>query len=157
MLLETAEVSQLLGKIGVTTDTVKSGRFKDTPSPLKPMGPAERAVVQELVDDGYDWFVGIFAERRHFDRNTAQSLADGRVYTGRQALTAKLVDELGGEVEARRWLESERGVPRSLPTRDLQPESEVEGLLAPFSQWARKMLFYERLRLDGLKSVWQPD
>ena len=68
------------------------------------MTPNVRQSLQELVDDSYDWFVDIVAERRELDRSTVLTLADGRVLTGRQALEAKLIDQIGGEIEALAWL-----------------------------------------------------
>jgi protease-4 len=157
VLIETAEVSRLLDKLGIATDAVKSGPLKDTPSPLQPMTREGRAVVQGLVDDSYDWFVGLVAERRGLPREAARTLADGRVYTGRQALAAKLVDELGATREARRWLEEQHGIPATLPVKSISLPSAPESALDWLTGLAKKMVFSERLRLDGLKSVWQPD
>ena len=157
VLMETVEVSRLLDKIGVSTDTIKSGPYKDTPSPLQPMTKQGRAVVQALIDDSYGWFVGLVATRRNLPLEEARSLADGRVYTGRQALEAKLIDQLGAVREARSWLEATHGISTNLPLRPIAlptpSESAVERLLGI----AKKTLFSERLRLDGLISVWHPD
>ena len=157
VLIETAEVSRLLDKLGVATDAVKSGPLKDTPSPFQPMTREGRAVVQGLVDDSYDWFVDLVAERRQLPREAARTLADGRVYTGRQAVAAKLVDELGATREARRWLEEHHGIPATLPAKPISLPSAPESALDWLTGLAKKMVFSERLRLDGLKSVWQPD
>ena len=157
VLIETAEVSRLLDKLGVTTDAVKSGPLKDTPSPLQPMTREGRAVVQGLVDDSYNWFVDLVAERRQLPREAARTLADGRVYTGRQAIAARLVDELGATREARRWLEEHHGIPATLPAKSISLPSAPESALDWLTGLAKKMVFSERLRLDGLKSVWQPD
>ena len=157
VLLETAEFSRLLDKIGVGTDTVKSGEFKSTPSPFQPMTETGRAVVQSMVDDSYRWFIEIVAERRHLAIEDARVLGDGRVYTGRQALKARLIDAIGASGEARDWLESHHDISKELPLRDVFDRDNRPGLLGRLLGLAEKMVSSERLTLDGLVSVWHPD
>ena len=156
VLMETAELSQLLGRIGVGTETIKGGEFKDTPSLYRPLSEAGRAVVQSVVDDSYRWFLDILADRRGLPPDRARLLGDGRVYTGRQALAAGLIDEIGAAAAARRWLERRHDVSADLPLkRVLEPAGE-EHLLRRLLDLAEKMVFSERLTLDGLISLWQP-
>ncbi|MDA0261990.1 MAG: signal peptide peptidase SppA [Proteobacteria bacterium] len=157
VLLETAEISQMLGKIGVRTDTVKSGEFKNTPSPFEPMTQTGRAVVQSVVDDSYGWFLGLVAERRDLTLEDARRLGDGRVYTGRQALESGLIDELGAPDDARRWLQSQHDIPDDLPLRDIRYREDRDGIFGQILGLAEKMVFSERLTLDGLVSVWHPN
>ena len=154
VLVETAEFSGLLDSFGITTDTVKSGALKSEPSPLRPMSEEGRAVLAAVVEDSYQWFVALVAERRHLDRADALALADGRIFTGRQALAAGLLDALGGEAEARDWLAETSGVSLGIPTRDIAIERR-EGLWRLLRS-AGKTLLSERLTLDDLVSVWQP-
>jgi protease-4 len=84
----------------------------------------------------------------------ARGLADGRVFTGRQALSVNLIDEIGGPPAARSWLEAERGVSRELPGRDLGSEEVEKTILRRIIGLAEKTLLSERLMLDGLISVW---
>ena len=121
------------------------------------MTPEGRAAAQAVVDDIYGWFVDLFAERRGLPRETALELADGRVFTGRQALLLKLVDGIGGEREAIEWLESERDIERDLPVRELNQGRSRSFLIDLIATVSRKTLLSERLSLDGLISVWQPD
>ena len=154
VLVETAEFSGLLDSLGITTDTVKSGALKSEPSPLRPMSEEGRAALAAVVEDSYQWFVALVAERRHLDRADALALADGRIFTGRQALAAGLLDALGGEAEARDWLAETSGVSLGIPTRGIAIERR-EGLWRLLRS-AGKTLLPERLTLDGLVSVWQP-
>jgi len=156
VLVETAEFSRLLDKLGVSTEAVKSGALKNVPSPFEPLDETGRAAVQAVVDDSYQWFVDIMVERRRVDRPRAFELADGRVFTGRQALAAQLVDELGGESVARRWLKTTHGIAIELPTQDVELEDSDVSLLSRLLGLAGKTLFSERLTLDGLISVWHP-
>ena len=86
VILETGEVSGLLGKLGITADALISGPLKDQPSVTHPLSPAGRAYLQGVVADLYDQFVTIVATGRHMPADRVRALADGRAYTGRQAL-----------------------------------------------------------------------
>ena len=156
VLVETAEFSRLLDKLGVSTEAVKSGALKNVPSPFEPLDETGRAAVQAVVDDSYQWFVDVMVERRPLDRPRALELADGRIFTGRQALAARLIDELGGESDARVWLEKTHDISSELPTQDVKFEDSDVTLLFRLLGLAEKMLFSERLTLDALISVWHP-
>ncbi len=157
VIFQTAEFSRLLDKIGVTPEEVKSSPLKAAPSPFQPMTPAARQMAQGVVDDIYAMFVRMTAERRHLAPDRAKALADGRIYTGRQAVANGLVDAIGGEAEARAWLHTARGVPTGLKIRDVEYGDGIAGLADRLDTLARKTVFSERLTLDGLVAVWQPD
>jgi len=95
VIMETANVEGLLKKIGVEGIVVKSGKFKDVGSPLRKMTDEEQALLQSVMDDVHKQFIDAVAEGRALEPSTVQALADGRIFTGRQAKEAKLVDELG--------------------------------------------------------------
>lgn len=170
VLVQFPNVSGLMDKIGVTLDEVKSSPLKAEPSPFNPTTEPERAMMRSMIMDSYDWFVGLVDERRPLDRQQVLALADGSVFTGRQALEKKLIDEVGGEEEAIRWLES-KGVALKLGIVEWKPKSSGASL---FLGSAAARLAYslglgnlyadllgqlgaDRMFLDGLVSVWQPD
>jgi len=95
VIMETANVEGLLKKIGVEGIVVKSGKFKDVGSPLRKMTDEEQALLQSVMDDVHMQFIDAVAEGRALEVSAVQALADGRIFTGRQAKEAKLVDELG--------------------------------------------------------------
>ena len=159
------EFSKLLDTVGVTMEELKSGDLKAEPSPYKPMSEKARAASMELVMDGFAWFKGLVAERRNLPMPTVDVLSDGRVYTGRQAVANKLIDELGDEGTAVAWLEKDKGIATRLPVRDWKPESEGGSLGFGFSaaDLVLKSLglkgFQEaaqRAQLDGLLVLWHP-
>lgn len=156
VILQTADVTGLLDKIGIKPETVKSGPLKAQPNPLEPFSDEARANIEGVIADLHDAFVGFVAERRGLSPARARALADGRVFTGRQALESGLVDALGGEREARRWLADARDVPESLPARDVEPPDETLPWDALFGKAAQKILFSERLKLDGFLALWHP-
>jgi protease-4 len=95
VIMETANVEGLLQKLGVEGVIIKSGKFKDVGSPLRKMSADERGLLQAVMDDVHKQFIEAVAEGRSLEIRAAQALADGRIFTGRQAKEAKLVDELG--------------------------------------------------------------
>lgn len=157
VILQTTDITGLLEKIGIKPVTIKSRPLKAQPSPLEPLTPEGRAAARSVVLDFFDMFVDMVAERRRIPRDSALSLADGRIFTGRQAKDNGLVDALGGEPEARKWLAETRKIPVSLPIRDVEIERD-DGLWRELlGGVVGKALFSERLRLDGLISLWHPE
>lgn len=120
VILQTGEVSGFLGKVGITADAITSGPLKDQPSFTRPLTPEGRTYLRSIVADMYDQFVEMVALGRRMDPARVRELADGRAYTGRQALALGLVDQIGGELEARDWLKTEKKVSDSLPVEDLK-------------------------------------
>ncbi len=155
VILQTADVSEMLADLGIMTEAIKSAPLKGVPSPFEPLDESGRAASQAIVDDMYDLFVGLVAERRGLEPAAATALADGRVFTGRQAVANGLVDEIGGEAEALAWLESKSGVSSTLPLYDLDAE-EAEDIVGRLVSSFRGAVLPRRLMLDGLLAVWHP-
>jgi protease-4 len=159
VLLETGEVSGLLNKVGITAEVIRSGPLKDEPSLVRPLSPAGKDVLQGLVNDMYDQFVTIVATGRHMDAAKIRPLADGRPYTGRQALALGLIDSIGGEREAKDWLVSEKGLSAGLPIEDVSTtgfaRQAFSGQLSLIFQDVWKMLISQSLSLDGPLAIWQ--
>ena len=173
VLAQWPEVSQLLDKLGVKMNEVKSGELKASPSPFKPMDEASRAVMQSSIDDGFKWFLGLVESRRGIKAADVPGLVDGRIFSGREALSHKLIDEIGGEGEAVKWLEQNKGLAKDLKVIDWRPEtsaswgfsSSVGGFLtglglAGGAAELRRLLTvvpgFDGVGLDGLVSVWHP-
>jgi protease-4 len=156
VVLQTAEITGLMEKIGIKPETVKSGPLKAQPNPFEPLSPEARQAVENVIRDTYDMFVGLVRDRRALPHETVVALADGRIYTGRQAVVSGMVDALGGEPEARTWLSSVKGVDPDLDVREVRiadGEGRLRDLVSSITQ---KVFFSETLRLDGLISLWQP-
>jgi protease-4 len=171
VLIQFPDVTGLMDKIGVKLEEIKSSPLKAEPSPFNPTTEPERAMIRSLIMDSYDWFVGLVEERRPLTRAQVLALADGSIFTGRQALQNKLVDELGGEREAKAWLAG-KGVEAELavvewkkaqsPASLFLGSSLIDGLATMLGLGRGhadllRELGAERLFLDGLVSVWQPD
>jgi len=168
VLFQYPDVTGLMENIGVKVDGVKSSPLKAEPSPFTPTTEEERAMIRALVMDSYEWFVGLVEDRRPLERAEVLALADGSIFTGRQALKSRLVDSLGGEEEAVRWLGT-RGVDGGLEVVEWKPRNEggwwgigsqaTLASLLGLDRLADRLLAragLEPLFLDGLVSVWQP-
>ena len=94
-------ISELLNKIGIKFETVKSGLFKDILSPDKPLSEEGRGLLQNLIDESYSQFTIAVSEGRNIPVDDVKKFADGRIFTGSQAKELGLVDELGDEYKAR--------------------------------------------------------
>ncbi|MBB3902349.1 signal peptide peptidase SppA [Methylobacterium brachythecii] len=123
VLFQYPEVSGLLDKVGVKMESIKSSPLKAEPSGFTPTSPEAKAALAAVVSDTYGWFKELVAERRHMSADELAKVADGRVFSGRQSVPLKLVDELGAERQAVAWLEKEKGVAKDLPVKDWKPTS----------------------------------
>ncbi|MBU0584520.1 MAG: signal peptide peptidase SppA [Alphaproteobacteria bacterium] len=169
VLVQFPDVTGLMEKVGIKLEEVKSSPLKAEPSPFNATTEPERAMLRAMILDSYDWFKGLVAERRPLSAAEVALLADGSVFTGRQALKNKLVDELGGESAAIGWLET-KGVDAELKVIEWKQrdDSSLFPLPQAVATLARLLglpedsatilheLGAERLFLDGLVSVWHP-
>ena len=123
VIMEYPDLTQVMSRLGIGLETVRSSPLKAEPSPFRPTSPEARARDEAMVQEGYRWFRDLVGERRHLEGDALDAVANGGVFSGRLALDAGLVDEIGGELEAIAWLESrEPGLAR-LPVRDWEVES----------------------------------
>jgi protease-4 len=157
VLMQTANITGLLDKIGIKPDTIKSGPLKAQPNPLEETTPEARQAIKDVVMDMYGMFVEMVAERREMDLGKVKTLADGRVYSGRQALANGLIDAIGSETEAIDWLEKTRKIPAGTAIRNVVIERPGQAWQNFINGLVGKTLFSERLTLDGLISLWHPE
>ncbi|GGA13775.1 signal peptide peptidase SppA [Okeania sp. KiyG1] len=104
VILRGNNVERLLERVGVSFKVVKSGPYKDILAFDREMTEPEKQILQDLIDNSYQQFVKIVAEARNLAVETVRSFADGRIFTGEQALELGVVDRLGTEEDARKWL-----------------------------------------------------
>ena len=121
VIFQWAEVTELLHTLGIKVEEVKSGPLKAVPSPFEPIDEQGRAVTEEMVQEAKVWFVDLVSERRNIEPRSVPGLTDGRIYSGRQAVELKLVDQIGDEKAAMSWLTKERNVPAGLKIVDWKP------------------------------------
>ncbi|MDE1935200.1 signal peptide peptidase SppA [Bradyrhizobium sp.] len=174
VLFQFPNFTELLKTIGVKVEEVKSSPLKAAPNGFEPTSPEARAALDSLVKDSYAWFRGLVKQRRGMDDALLEKVSDGRVFTGRQAIDLKLIDQLGDEKTAVAWLVAQKGVKADLPVRDykLTPRFgdltflraaaavtlEALGLSAVARQIEQTGMAQaaDRLGLDGMLALWQP-
>ena len=174
VLFQYPNFSEILKTVGVKVEEVKSSPLKASPNGYEPTSPEARAAIEALVKDSYAWFREMVQDRRKMDAGTLDKVADGRVFTGRQAVDLKLVDELGDEKSAVAWLTKEKGLKADTPVKDWQLKPRLGDLsmlhlvasvtldAVGLGDLARRVEAWgsvqalERLNLDGLLALWHP-
>jgi protease-4 len=160
VILQSFEASELLARIGVTPVVIASGPLKDQPSPFRPLTEAGRARLNEVIADLYEQFVEKVAAGRNMSADAVRPLADGRIFSGRQALAAGLIDAIGDERTARAWLASAHQIPETLPVRTIAPRDGLQEMFATglgrVLGEAFKTVVSEWLAVDGIGLLWQP-
>lgn len=169
VLMQWPQVTGLLDKIGVKMNTVKSGNLKAEPSPFSELDEENRTLFNQMIDESQHWFLSLVRERRKIDTSTVPGLEAGRVYSGREALAYKLVDEIGGEGAAVKYLVEKRKVPANLEVKDWKPKTDLDwpfpNALASYmiqvvgsllGNVGKNLSPLPASGLEGLISLWQP-
>jgi protease IV len=174
VLFQFPNFSEVLKTIGVKVEEVKSSPLKAAPNGFEPTSPEARDALDALVKDSYAWFKGIVKDRRGMDDAQLEKVADGRVFTGRQAVDLKLVDQIGDEKTAVAWLVENKGVAKNLPVRDykltprfgdltfLKTAASITldalglGGIARQIEQTGVTQAVDRLSLDGMLALWLP-
>jgi protease-4 len=173
VLFQYPNITQILKTVGIQMEEIKSSPLKAAPNGFEPTSPEARAAIAAIVSDSYAWFKDLVKNRRNLNDAQLTAVADGRVFTGRQGMGLKLVDDLGNEKTALAWLEKEKKIPASTRVRDysLEPRfSELSFLhvaawtfeAVGLSAMAQRIEAWgavqavERLNLDGLLALWHP-
>src|SRR6266511_3951758 len=174
VLFQYPNVADLLKTLGIKVEEVKSTPLKASPNGFEPTSPEARAAIEAIVLDSYAWFRGLVKARRQLDDAGIERVADGRVFTGRQAVALKLVDQLSDEKTALAWLAKEKNIDPSTPVRDFRLRDRLSDLpflhtaavavldAAGLGAFARRIEEWgalqavERLSLDGLLALWHP-
>jgi protease-4 len=174
VLFQYPNFTDALKTIGVKIEEIKSSPLKAAPNGFEPTSPEARAAIEAIVMDSYAWFRDLVKNRRQLDDAALARVADGRVFTGRQGLEVKLVDELGDERVALAWLEKEKKVDAKTPVRDFRLQDRFSdlpflhtaavvtlqalglGSVARYVEHWGAVQAIERLNLDGLLALWHP-
>lgn len=169
VIFQYPQVDEVMKKIGISLEEIKSAPLKAEPSPFHPASEEAKTMIRNMIMDSYGWFVDLVAERRKLPRDEVLKLADGTIFTGRQALHVKLIDKLGGDDDILDYLDS-RDVSRDLPIIEWKNNESSSsfwfaqaltglfryaGITLPLSPDAIDGWGPGKLFLDGLVSVWQ--
>jgi protease-4 len=174
VLFQYPNFAELLKTLGVKIEEIKSSPLKAAPNGFEPTSPEARAAIESIVSDSYAWFRNMVKTRRHLDDAALDRVADGRVFTGRQGVELKLVDEIGDERAAIAWLAKEKNIDPNTPVRDYRLRDRfgdlpflhtmavasldamgLGSLARRFEEWGAVQAV-DRLNLDGLLALWHP-
>ncbi|MBE3109034.1 MAG: signal peptide peptidase SppA [Acidobacteria bacterium] len=169
VIFQWADVTELMKTLGVKVEEVRSGPLKAVPNPFEPTDERARALTEEMVQEAKVWFVDLVEKRREIEAGGVPGLTEGRIYSGRQAVEYKLVDQIGDERTALSWLREQGKISSSLKVVEWKPQEESESFFGWLFQSIAGSLGVpverigsiftqasSRLTLDGLISVWHP-
>ncbi|MDX2272111.1 MAG: signal peptide peptidase SppA [Cyanobacteriota bacterium] len=135
-------IEKLLEKVGISFKVIKSGPYKDILSFDRELSAEEQSILQELIDITYSQFVQTVAEARHLTINGVKTFADGRIFSGEQALAMGIVDRLGSEEDTRLWAAELAGLDPDTKFVDIMPKS------GPFSRFLPAQAFFDRCQFE---------
>jgi protease IV len=161
VIMESADVTGLLDKLGIKPEIIKSGAVKASPNPTEPLSTAARDQLQSVINALHLRFMEMVAERRGMSIDAVRArTGDGRIMVGADAVEAGLIDAIGDVNSARAWLHQERGIPADLPMLEWAPDEPLAWWHERASSMASaifgNLLLPERLRLDGIQALWHP-
>ena len=143
VIVENQNFSELSEKIGVSIDTTKSGKIKGGQNPLSPSDPLVKINNQKLVNYSFDWFISIIKKNRDINQSVIELVSDGRTITGGMAMDLGLIDGIGSEKEALKYLGKKYPDFKGLPIIDIETPSQKSFLNA----------IINRISIDNLKFV----
>jgi protease-4 len=174
VIFQYPNVTELMKTVGIKVEEIKSSPLKAAPNGFEPTSAEARAAIESIVKDSNAWFRGIVTARRKLEGPALETAADGRIFTGRQAVELKLVDQVGDESTAITWLATEHKIDPRTPVRDWQLRDRIGnlsflhlGVSALFESVGLHTLAQrfadtgtlqaiERMNLDGLLALWHP-
>ncbi|MDG2187314.1 MAG: signal peptide peptidase SppA [Hyphomicrobiales bacterium] len=165
VIFQWARIDEGLAKIGIRMNEIKSGKLKAEPDLFGEIDEKTQKVTQEIIDDTFRWFIRIVKERRNLEQNQVKIVSDGRIFTGRQAHGIELIDQIGGEREAKFWLIENKDIDPDLIILDYEIPNNISfielsvakimdyfNIRTSYSDRLQKNL--SLIGLDGLVSIW---
>ena len=155
VILQTADISQLLGKLGINPVIIKSGDLKAVPNPAEEIDEKKLNYLQDIIKKMQKEFLNLVKKSRNISSSTLDLVSDGRIVTGKQAKDLKLIDAVGTENDALSWLKKEAGLDDEVRVKDLSIQSEISKLLN-FSFLKKKINYLNQNFYNGFIAIWTP-
>ena len=155
VILQTAEITELLKKIGINPIVIKSGDLKATPNPFEGVSKKDSEYLNNIIKSMQLEFLNILSENRDIENETLRIISDGRIFTGKQAKELNLIDFIGSKNDAIRWLKEKAKVPPDIDIIDFSKETQYEKLI-------NMRLFNENFNFlknninNGFLAIWDP-
>ena len=155
VILQTADISQLLGKLGINPVIIKSGDLKAVPNPAEEIDEKKLNYLKDIIKKMQTEFLNLVKKSRDISSSTLDLVSDGRIVTGKQAKDLKLIDAVGTENDAISWLKKEAGLDDKVKVKDLSVQSEITELLN-FSFLKKKINYLNQNFYNGFIAIWTP-
>ena len=155
VILQTADISQLLGKLGINPIIIKSGDLKAIPNPAEKIDEKKLNYLKDIIKKMQTEFLNLVKKSRDISSSTLDLVSDGRIVTGKQAKDLKLIDAVGTENDALSWLKKEAGLDDEVRVKDLSIQSEITKLLN-FSFLKKKINYLNQNFYNGFIAIWTP-
>lgn len=158
VIMQSAEVTDMVKKLGITPVTLRSGDLKASPNPLEKTSRKAEKMLMSVINDFFEHFLNLVQTRRKMSDEDIKTIADGRIVSARQALELQMIDEIGGEKQAMLWLTDQHKIAKGVPVIDYETKEEEFPLQELFKN-SISGFFPDQgiLALDGLAAIWQPN
>lgn len=151
VIFQSLEVTDLAKTLGITFENFKSGELKAAPNPTEKVTEAVRQAIMSNVYDTYEYFIELVSLRRNIPIEEVRKIADGRIYSGRQALKLKLVDAVGSEDEAIKWLQEVKKIDPTLEVKEFRIKPKPKFFDMIMEDFGSLMPNFLTNKLQGLK------
>ncbi len=155
VILQSADISNLLGKIGVSPIIIKSGKLKAVPNPAEQIDEEKLNYLQEIIEKMQKEFLMIVKKNRNVSESVLNLVSDGRILTGREAKNLKLIDDIGNEDDALNWLKNEAKVDEQIKIKELSPENDLQKLIN-LRIFKKKFNYFSQNFYNGFFAIWAP-
>ena len=155
VILQTAEITELLEKIGINPIVIKSGKLKATPNPLEGLSENDSRYLNDVIKSMQLEFLSLLSENRNIESKTLEIISDGRIFTGKQAKELNLIDFIGSKSDAIRWLKDEAKLPQDIDILDYSKENQYEKLIS-MRLFDKNFNFLKKNIYSGFLAIWDP-
>ena len=155
VILQTAQLTSLMEKIGITPIVIKSGKLKATPNPLEKMDEEKKKYLEKIIGQLQNEFIDIVEKKRNLDKITLGKISSGRIFTSKQALDLNLIDSIGNEDDALDWIKKEGKLDSTIEVIELDKKKSLYNLLNTI--FFKNSLKPFNLNLNnGILAIWTP-
>ena len=156
VILQTANISQLLNKLGINPVIIKSGDLKAVPNPAEEIDEEKLVYLKDIIQNMQTEFLNLVKKHRDISSSTIELVSDGRIVTGKQAKDLKLIDAVGTENDALSWLRQEAGLSNDVKVKDLSIRSDIDRLFN-LSFLKKKINYLNQNFYNGFIAIWTPE
>ena len=155
VILQTADISELLNQIGITPVIIKSGKLKAVPNPAEKIDEEKIIYLQEVIEKMQREFMELVKSNREISNSTSQLIRDGRIFTGKQAKELNLIDDLGNEKDALNWLKEKGELDETIKIKELLGKNDLKSIL-DFKFLKKKFKYLNQNFYNGFFAIWMP-